>query len=429
MKRQSRSLVTSLFWAAVWMLSSAGGLPAAEWRQFRGPDGLGTSDESGLPVQWSSQENVAWRTPLPGAGTSSPVTLGNRVFLTCYSGYAQDADKPGDMNELKRHVLCLDRGSGQIVWHKQFDPLLPEHQYQGEGSYHGYSSSTPATDGERLYIFFGKSGVFCFDLDGNQLWQTSVGDGTHHWGSGNSPLLYNDLLIINASIESGSLVALDKRTGKEVWRAGGVNSSWNTPVLVNVPDGETELVVSVQDRLLGFKPDTGGELWQAEGIHRYVCPAVVDHDGVVYAIGGGHTSLAVRAGGRGDVTSTHGVWRQERGSNVSSPLYHEGHIYWASDSGGVVTCQEAASGKIVYQERLKPDSGLIYASPILADGKIYYVSQHNGTFVVAAKPEFELLAHNVFADDDSRMNASPAASHGQILLRNDRNVYCIGKSR
>src|SRR5262245_53741513 len=386
---------------------------AGDWTQFRGPGGLGKTADTGVPIHWSTKQNVAWRTELPGPGTSSPIVVGTRVYVTCYSGYGLEAGM-GDMNDLKRHLLCVNRANGQEFWAKQFDPILPEHKYEGEGSYHGYSSSTPTSDGERLYVFFGKSGVFCFDLDGNELWHTSVGTNTHGWGSGTSPLLYKNSVIINASVESGSMVALDKTTGKEVWRATGIGSSWNTPVLTDVPERETELVVSVQDKLLGLEPDTGKELWHAEGIHRYVCPSVVSHAGVIYAIGGGHTSLAVRAGGRGDVTQSHGVWRESKGSNVSSPIYHEGYLYWARDSGGVIYCQEAATGKTAYEERLKPDSGLIYASPILADGKLYYVSQRNGTFVVAAKPTFELLAHNVFEDDDSRTNASPAVDNGHV---------------
>jgi outer membrane protein assembly factor BamB len=421
MKRCHRSW---LVWSVALGVCSAVG---ADWAQFRGPGGLGSSDETGLPVKWSAQENLVWRAALPGPGGSSPVTARDRVFLTCYSGYALDPADPGKMEDLRRHVLCLDRHSGKVLWTKEFRPLLPEHQYQGEGSYHGYSSSTPATDSEHLYVFFGKSGVYCFDLDGHQLWHARVGDGINGWGSATSPLLYKDLLIVNASVESGALVALDKKTGKEVWRAGGISSSWNTPVLVAAPDGMTELVVSVHDRLLGFDPATGKELWRAEGVHRYACPSVVFHDGVVYAIGGGHTSLAVRAGGRGDVTKTHVVWRENKGSNVSSPVYHDGHVYWASESSGVVHCQDAATGRSVYEQRLVPDSGLIYASPVLADGKLYYVSQRKGTYVVAVGPEFKLLAHNVFADDASRANASPAVSNGQLLLRTDRYLYCIGQ--
>jgi outer membrane protein assembly factor BamB len=402
-------------------------LIGADWTEFRGPGGQGISAEKDLPSEWSSQKNIIWKTPLPGPGTSSPITVGKRIFLTSYTGYALDVAKPGMMEDLRRHVLCLDRGNGKVIWSKEFQPVLPEHKYAGEGSYHGYSSSTPISDGERLYVFFGKSGVYCFDLDGNQCWQVSVGTGINGWGSAASPLLYKNLLIVNASVESGSLVALNKADGKEVWRTKGIQSAWNTPVLVKAPSGDTELVISVQNRLLGFDPETGKELWNADGVHRYVCPSVVAHDGVVYAIGGGHTSLAVKAGGRGDVTKTHVVWRESKGSNVGSPVYHDGHIYWASDGGGVVYCQEAATGKIVYQQRLEPASGLIYASPVLADGKIYYVSQHKGTYVVAAKPKFELLARNVFEDDSSRTNASPAVSDGQLLLRTDQNLYCIGK--
>jgi outer membrane protein assembly factor BamB len=225
-------------------------------------------------------------------------------------------------------------------------------------------------------------------------------------------------------VESRSLVALDKMTGEEVWRAKGIGSSWNTPVLVPGTD-KTELVVSISNHVVSLNPDTGEELWRAEGVHRYVCPSVVFHDDVVYVIGGGHTSLAVRTGGSGDVTKTHGLWRLNKGANVSSPIYYKGHLYWTRD-GNIVCCQNPATGEMVYEDRLKPSSGTIWSSPVLADGKLYYVSQRNGTFVVAAQPKFELLAHNKFEDDDSRTNASPAVGNGQLLLRTDKNLYCIG---
>jgi hypothetical protein len=397
---------------------------AGDWTQFRGPGGLGVSDEKGTPVKWSFTDNIAWKAELPGPGSSSPIVVGQRVYLTCYTGYGLEPSK-GDQKELLRHLFCFDRSTGEKLWHKSFEPKLPEHQYQGEGSYHGYAASTPASDGERLYVFFGKSGVFCFDLDGQQLWQASVGDGTHGWGSGCSPVLFENLLLVNASVESGSLVALNKLTGKEAWKAGGIRSSWNTPLLVNAKS-RREVVVSTEGRLLSFDPADGKPLWNADGIHRYVCPSVVAHDDVVYAIGGGHTSLAVRVGGSGDVTQSHGVWRKSKGSNVGSPVYLDGHLYWANDSGGIVCCQNASTGDVVFEKRLEPNAGTIWSSVVLADGKIYIVSQSKGTYVVAAKPEYELLAHNTFADDDSRTNASPAVHNGQLLLRTDRNLYCIG---
>jgi outer membrane protein assembly factor BamB len=386
---------------------------------------LGVSDEKGLPLKWSSTENIVWRADLPGPGASSPITWRDRVYLTSYSGYGLEANV-GDQKDLRRHLLCLERTSGRVLWKKEFEARLPEHKYEGEGSYHGYAACTPTTDGERLYVTFGISGVYCFDLDGNQLWHVLVGDGIDRWGSGCSPILYGKLLIVNASIESGSLVALDKLTGNEVWRAGDIKRSWNTPFLVAGKD-RTELLVSIQDRLLAFDPQSGAALWNADGVHRYVCPTVVSHDDVVYAIGGGHTSLAVRTGGTGDVTASHSLWRKTKGSNVGSPIYHDGHLYWASDKEGILVCQDAATGETVFQERIEPRPGIIWSSPVLADGRLYVVSQRDGTFVFAAKPSYELLAHNVFAEDGSRTNASPAVSNGQLLLRTDRRLYCIGK--
>ena len=397
---------------------------ADDWTRFRGPGGMGVSNEKGLPYKWSSGENIAWKRKLPGPGASSPITWADHVFVTCYTGYGLKADE-GDQKVLRRHVLRLRRKDGEITWHKQLEPKLPEHQYRGEGAYHGYAASTPTCDGKRLYVFFGKSGVYCFDLDGNELWDADVGTGTNGWGSGTSPVLYGKLLLVNASVESGSLVALDTITGNERWRVSGIRDAWNTPLVVDGPKGVAEVVVSIQNRLLAFHPESGKELWNADGVHRYVCPSVVSHDNVVYAIGGGHTSLAVRAGGRGDVTKTQGLWRQKRGSNVSSPIYHDGHLYWAK--AGIVTCQDAATGKTVFQRRLDPTPSRFWSSPVLADGKLYFVSQHNGTYVVAATPKLEQLAHNVFEDDKSRTNASPAASNGQLFLRTDHALYCIGK--
>lgn len=416
-RHPTRSITTMI------LICLATALPAADWTQFRGPGGLGISPDKGVPTKWSSTENIVWKAEMPGPGASCPITLNDRVFITSYSGYGLKPGE-GEQQNLTRHLLCLDRKSGEVVWDKKFEPTLPEHKYQGEGSYHGYAASTPTTDGERLYVFLGKSGVFCFDLDGEQLWQATVGDRTSGWGSGCSPLLYGKLVIVNASVESGSLVAFDKLTGEEAWRAKGIGSSWNTPLLVPLKQ-KTELVVSISNHIVSFDPDKGDELWRAEGVHRYVCPSVVYHDDIVYAIGGGHTSLAVRTGGSGDVSESHGIWRLQKGANVSSPIYYEGHLYWTRD-GGTACCQNPKTGELVYEERFDPGAGRIWSSPVLADGKLYYVSQHKGTFVVAAKPTFELLAHNVLEDDDSRTNASPIVSNGQLLLRSDRTLYCIG---
>jgi outer membrane protein assembly factor BamB len=406
--------------AACFIGSSAILTHADDWLGFRGPGGLGISKDKNLPVSWGEGKNLAWKTAMPGPGSSSPIVVGNKVFLTCYSGYAENRDDPGDIKKLKRHVVCVDRAKGKILWAKEIPALQPEHACGSFLNLHGYASSTPVSDGKSVFVFFGITGVLAFDLDGKELWKKSVGTGTNSWGSGTSPIVYKDLVIVNASVESGSLVALNKKNGDEVWRAKNISESWSTPVLVNV-GGRTELVVSASHKILGFDPDTGKELWHADSFNWYVCPTVTAHDGVVYALQNS-TCVAVKAGGKGDVTKTHTLWQKDFGNTVTSPVFHKGHVYWA---GPVATCLNAADGKVVYKERLKPDADTFYAAPVLGDGKIYYVSRTNGTYVVAAGPKFKQLAHNTL--DKSVCNASPAVSNSQLFMRSDRFLYCIGK--
>jgi outer membrane protein assembly factor BamB len=399
------------------------------WTQFRGPGGVGKAEATNLPTTWGDQKNIVWKTELPGLGTSSPVILETHIYLTCYSGYGELINKPGDMVGLMRHLVCLDRNSGKILWTKEVAPKLPESKYRsGNDSRHGYASSTLVTDGKRLYAFFGISGVYGFDLDGNTLWNSSVGSGTHGWGSGTSPLLYRNLVIVNASIESESLVALDRDTGQTVWRTPEIKKCWSSPLLVQV-GGKQELVLNVPHKLTGFDPDTGKEFWHCDGIpDGYVCPTVVTHEDMVFAIGGRkNTAIAVRAGGRGDVTQTHVLWTTDRGSNVSSPVYLNGYLYWCHESRGKAYCLDAKTGKVVYEESLTPKPGLIYASVTAADGKLYAPSQEKGTYVLAAKPEFQQLAVNRFQDDSSRTNGSMAVSDNQLIMRTDRAIYCIGQ--
>ncbi len=395
-------------------------LSAAEWLQFRGPGGQGTTNEKNLPLTWSDTENVVWKTRLPGYGASSPIALGDRLYVTCYSGYGLDGQDGANVEDLKLHVVCL-RKDGQIVWDKNVQPRQPESKRVRD---HGYAGPTPVTDGEHLYVFFGKTGVFKFDLRGNQLWQADVGEQTHGWGCGTSPVLYKDVVIVNASVESGSLVGINKNSGKEVWRAGGMKASWNTPHLVGLAGGKQELVVSVKDRVLAFDPGTGRPLWNCEGIQDYVCPSIVSHEGVVYVIGGRQSrAIAIRAGGQGDVTESHRLWEAKAGANVCSPVIHEGHLYWVSDRNKVAYCVRLEDGEVIYAERF-PDQP--YASPLLGDGKLYIVTRNSGTYVLAANPDYQQLAHNKL-DDRSTFNASPIAADGRLLLRSDRFLYCIGR--
>jgi outer membrane protein assembly factor BamB len=379
-----------------------------------------------VPLNWNQNENILWKTDLPGAGTSSPVLIGDKIFLTAYSGYNIPGQPQGSQDDLKRHLLCLDRRSGRIAWTKNLPVKLPEQDRIREG--HGYASSTPAVDAERVYVFAGRSGVLALDHSGKQLWQADVGNGLSGWGSASSPLLSGDLVIVNASVESQSLIAFQKITGKEKWRAGGIRESWNTPILVQTKDGKTELVVAIMGKVLGFDPATGQQLWNcATEIGWYMVPSLVAHNDVVYCIGGrnGGGALAVRAGGRGDVTRTHRLWAIKKGSNVPSPVFHEGHLYWINETDSIAYCVEAASGRIVYGERI-PHGGQVYASALLADGRIYHIDRSGRTYVIAAKPKFELLATNELRDR-SMFNATPVAVDGKLYIRSDKALYCIGK--
>jgi outer membrane protein assembly factor BamB len=276
-------------------------------------------------------------------------------------------------------------------------------------------------------VFFGKTGVFAFDFQGKKLWQQDVGSKTHDWGSATSPVLYKDLVIVNASVESGSLVGLNKKDGTKEWTCSGTNGSWDSPVLVDV-GGKKELVVRVPRSILGVDPDTGKKLWHCDGFRDgYVCPSVVAKDGVVYASGGRFEGVAaaVKAGGKGDVTDSNKLWSKRQGGPIPSPAVLGDYLYSVND-GGSASCYKAKDGDKVYTGRLK-NSGTLYASITVADGKIYAVSREKGTFVLATGPKFEVLGHNTFKSDKSIFNGSLAVSDGQLFLRSDKCLYCIGK--
>jgi len=404
----------------------------ADWPRFRGPDGAGVSDEKGLPMIWSATENIVWKTPLPGFGSSSPITHGEKIFLTYYSGYALDQEAPGNKNELLLHTLCLDRTTGKILWEKSIEPTLPETEYDGRINLHGYASATPVTDGEALYVFTGKSGVLKYSLDGKQLWRVSVGTeiNQRNWGSGASPILYKNLVIVNASCESQSVRALEKSTGEEVWRVDGIADSWSTPLVVRTADGRDDLVVIERLKVLGLDPATGQQLWYLEKPSDYVCPSVIAHNDVVYVINsrGNAMLFAIRTGGRGDIADTHVLWKKDRWTTrVSTPIYHDGYLY-AMDFRGQAHCLKADTGEEVYQERLTigGTGDKIYASLVAADGKLYGVTRMDGTVVLALEPKFQELARNHLGDE-SIFNATPAIDDGQLLLRSDKALYCIGK--
>lgn len=395
---------------------------SADWTNWRGPGAMGVSENRNVPVAWRGSENVAWKTELPGAGGSSPIVAEEKSYVTCYTGYGVPGEAPGDLRNLKRRLLCLNRSDGIVIWSREVVAKLPEQEKVRD---HGYASSTPAADADGVIVFFGKSGVFAFSHAGEKLWGADVGEGTHGWGSATSPVLYKNLVIINASVESGSLIALDRTTGKEVWRTTGMKESWNTPLLVPVEGSGSELVVAVFGKVLGFDPDSGASLWSCDtGIGWYMVPSLVNHHSMVYCIGGrSGGALAVRVGGRGDVTGSHRAWTMKKGSNVSSPVFYQGHLYWAHEQLGIINCVEAETGELVYEERL-PRAGQVYSSPILAGENLYFVTRGGSVFVIKAQPKFHQLARNEMGDR-SRFDASPVVDENRLLIRSDRYLYCL----
>jgi hypothetical protein len=429
--RLSEARVLALFLAATTGVAAS----AADWAQFRGPNGSGIAGADAKPAtSWSATSHLKWKTALPGPGSSSPIVSGERAFITCYSGYGDGSG--GDSPEkLQRHLVCVARQTGKVLWDKSVPAELPEDSYSGNLREHGYASNTPVTDGERVYAFFGKTGMLAFDFEGQQLWKVNVGkqSSNRRWGSGASPILCQNRVIINAAEEGRAVLALDKLTGKEVWKAKvagtALELSFVTPALVDCAGGRIDLALAVPGELWGLNPETGKLRWFAQtDISGNVSPSVVAADGVVYATGGypRQGTIAVRAGGKGDVTQTNVLWSSQSASYVPSPAVHHGHLYFVSDQG-VATCMEAKTGKLIYKERLPGVSGAkpFYASVVLASEHLYAVSRRAGTFVLPAAPQFALVAQNQLAGDDSDFNGTPAIVGQQLFLRSNRFLYCI----
>lgn len=394
---------------------------ADNWPAWRGADGTGISRERGLPVTWSKTQNIRWKMPLPEPGNSTPIIWGDHVFLT------QSLDKGK-----RRALLALHRADGRKLWQREVACPVEETTHKQNPP----CSASPVTDGEAVYAHFASAGVVAYDFAGNRLWHRDLGPVLHKWGNGSSAVLYKDLLIVyQGPGEPTFLTALDKRTGKTVWtrEEPGINSpifgSWSTPLLVSV-GGRDELIMPLPgDRIGGegefkaYDPATGEVLWRCAGLGNevYAMPILNGKRDVLVGISGHNgPTLAVRPGGKGDVTQTHRLWRHadKMPQRIASAILHADYLYLA-DADGLLECLQAATGKLVWKERL---GSQLWGSLLLADGRVYAPSLDGQTFVVAARPKFELLATN---DIGEPIYASLAVSNGEIFLRTWQHLYCI----
>ncbi len=432
--------------AGVLVLVAGISLAADDWPHWRGPSATGVAAPSALPATWSTIENVAWQAPLAGAGVASPIVSGNRVFVSSQIGdgrrrdgrhptLTQGAD-PATAGEatLRRRsraevsfiVEAFDRSSGKRLWIYETPAegeLPPVHDK------HNLSSASPVTDGERVYAWYGTGQLVALDVNGKPAWSKNLakeyGAFDIQWGHASSPVLYQDSLILLCYHPGAAyLLSLDKRTGAVKWKTDkpqGIES-YSTPIVVQGPAGP-ETIVNSSVGVESFDPNTGKSLWTYPEVNRFPIPVSMVDNGMLFLSRGYRSSpyMAIRLGGRGDITSTHVAWRVPTGGPyVSSLVHYQGVIYMSTDNG-IVSAVDAMNGERLWQQRV---GGTFSASPIAGDGKVYFVSEGGETIVIRAGRTFELIARNRL---DGHFVASPAAGAGRIFLRSDDRVFALGK--
>jgi outer membrane protein assembly factor BamB len=392
-------------------------------------------DGSGIPLKWGANENVKWKTDLPGPGSSSPIYWENKLFVTCYTGYGIDQKNIGEPENLGRSLLCLDRASGKILWEKKIPLANPDDDYRGYLTEHGYASPTPVTDGKHVFAFFGKSGVHAFTLEGEKVWSKDVGDSSSNrrWGSAASPILYGDLLIVNASDESKAIIAFEKTTGQEKWRyeSKQLELTYNTPTLHAPKDGRSELVIAAPDELFALDPKTGKKLWWAKSeIPGNITPSVISAGDVLFTTGGypRKGAIAIKGGGSGDVTDKI-LWRSKTFSYVPSSVYQDGLLHWVNDEATVIV-MDLKTGETLTKRTIesikKRKKFSFYASLLRIGDKLVAVSRRDGTFIFEANKEMKQVGVNSLGDE-SDFNATPALAKDAIYLRSNKAIYCIAK--
>ena len=410
-----------LFFTAIFpaLLAAAG---PGDWAFWRGADNDGMA-RGDAPLHWSDTENIAWKANIPGRGHSSPVVWGDRIFVTTAVPTGS-----GSLPEHKFLVLCFDRNTGKLLWEKVARTATPHESHHP--TYGSFASNSPVTDGKHLIAFFGSRGVYCYTLDGELVWQKDFGKLRmfREFGEGAWPTLEGDKLLLVLDQQAGDsfLVALDKSTGRELWRTkrdGATN--WSGPVVIPY-NGRKQVVVSASAKVCGYDLETGKQIWEASGLGQNTIPAPVVSDGIVLAMSGFRNPnlIAIRLGREGNLTGTDAiVWQNQRGNSYSaSPVIHDGKLYVLTDSG-MLSCYEAKTGKPYYQQARLPKPYNFKASPVGVNGKLYLASEEGDVIIVRMGGKYEVLATNTLKDQ--KFIATPAIVGGDIYLRGQNTLFCV----
>ena len=425
---------------------------AQNWPQFRGPGATGVSEGQAKPVKWdaSTSQNVRWKTPIPGLSHSSPVVWGNKVFVTTAVNSVKDETRFGLYGEVEpvkddpRHawkVFAIDKSTGQILWERTAYEGIPKVKRHPKSS---HAASTPATNGKYLIANFGSEGLYAYDLNGKLLWKQDLGvldagwfyDVDYQWEYGSSPVIYKNLVIIQADIQKNSFIAAyDIVTGKQVWKTFREEiPSWGSPT---VYEGKlrAELITVGPKAIRGYDPLTGKELWKLGPMSEITTPTpFVAHD--LIFVTSGYAPIqpiyVIRPGGNGDLTLKDGkessdfiAWSKQRGGPYMPTPIAYGELLYTCSNQGVLTAYNAKTGERVYQERLGGTGGAFTASPVASDGKLYFSSEDGDVFVVKAGPKYEFLSKNPVGEV---MMATPAISDGLVIVRTISHLFAFGEA-
>ena len=428
-----------LFCLCLWLLSpnAAAADQSHYWPQWRGPTGNGVGLHADPPIEWSEDRNVAWKVPIPGKGSSSPIVWGDYVFITSAvtTGSAPPAP-PAEGGRRRRSVptsphefivFALDRHSGEALWRKT---LRKETPHEGTHPTGTWASNSAVTDGERLYAYFGSRGLYCLDFDGNLLWEKDFGDMAkiRSFGEGSSPALHEDKILVLWDQEGPSyLYALDKMTGDELWKANRDEiTSWSTPLVMDTPGGK-QVITNATNRIRSYNFETGELIWECSGMTRNVIPSPVALDGVVYLMSGfrGNALRAVRvADARGKIDDSNAiVWTLERDTPYTpSPLLYETTLYFLKRNDSILSAHDARTGEKFYGPERLENLRSVYSSPVAAAGRIYISDREGNTVVLRHGKQLEVLATNHL---DDGFDASLAIVGDRIYMRGQENLYCI----